>query len=162
MTQLDENGNPIVDENEEEIQDNDNGQEDETDYKSLYEQEKQKAEKYEWRFKKTAKELNEIKKSNSSKDMDVASIVSKQVAEEMYYANNPTAKEFQKEIKEIQGKTWMSPEDAMTFYLAKNKPELLWKQSEIWVDGVAKTIEPKKDVKDMTYEELRPADKKRG
>jgi len=47
MTQLDENGNPIVDENEEEIQDNDNGQEDETDYKSLYEQEKQKAEKYE-------------------------------------------------------------------------------------------------------------------
>ena len=162
MTQLDENGNPIVDENEEENQDNDNGQEDETDYKSLYEQEKQKADKYEWRFKKTAKELNEIKKSSTSDKVDVASMVSKQVAEEMYYANNPTAKEFQKEIKEIQGKTWMSPEDAMTFYLAKNKPELLWKQSEIWVDGVAKTIEPKKDVKDMTYEELRGTEKKRG
>jgi hypothetical protein len=58
-------------------------------------------------------------------------MVSKQVAEEMYYANNPTAKEFQKEIKEIQTKTGMTPEDAMTFYLAKNKPELLGKQSEV-------------------------------
>jgi hypothetical protein len=56
----------------------------------------------------------------------------------------------------------MTPEDAMTFYLAKNKPELLGKQSEVWVDWVAKTIEPKKDVKDMSYEELRGAEKKRG
>lgn len=158
---LDENGNPIVDENEEETPE-DNEQEDETDYKSLYEKEKADREKFEWRFKKTAKELNEIKKLGSSKDVDVASIVSKQVAEEMYYANNPTAKEFQKEIKEIQAKTWMSPEDAMTFYIAKNKPELLWKKSETWVDGVTKAPEATKDVKDMTYDDLRPKDKQRG
>lgn len=157
MAELDENGNPITPEVEETPE-----TEEETDYKSLYEQEKERAEKYEWRFKKTAKELNEMKKSSPAKDLDLASIVSKQVAEEMYYANNPTAREFQKEIKEIQGKTWMNPEDAMTFYLAKNKPELLWKKSEIWVDWVSKPIEQKKDVKDMNYEELRGTEKKRG
>lgn len=156
MTETEEIIEPTAPEGEEE------GQEEETDYKSLYEQERERAEKYEWRFKKTAKELNEIKKSSPAKDLDVASIVSKQVAEEMYYANNPTAREFQKEIKEIQSKTWMNPEDAMTFYLAKNKPELLWKKSEVWVDWVSKPIEPKKDVKDMSYEELRGTEKKRG
>lgn len=46
----------------------------------------------------------------------------------MFYTNNPTAKEFQKEIKEIQSKTGLSAQDAMDFYLAKNKPELLVKR----------------------------------
>lgn len=162
MTQLDEFGNPIVDENDNEDLNKDDGQEDEPDYKSLLEQEQAKREKAETNFKKMAKQFNEMKKSSTSDNVDVASIVSKQVAEEMYYANNPTAKEFQKEIKEIQSKTWMTPEDAMTFYLAKNKPELLWRQSGVWVDGVAKTIEPHKAVKDMTYDDLRWHEKKRG
>lgn len=125
--ELDENGNPIAQENE--GNDEDDGQ-DETDYKSLYEAEKQAKEKYESRFKKTAKELNEMKKSGSQDTGNVAELVSKQVAEEMYYANNPVAKEYQKEIKEIQTKTGMSPSDAMTFYLAKNKPELIQRRSE--------------------------------
>lgn len=163
MKKTDENGNPIVDENEMENQENwSEDQEDELDYRSLYEQEKANREKYEWRFKKTAKELNEIKKSKTSNNGDVSEIVSKQVAEEMFYANNPIAKEFQKEIKEIQSKTGMNPDDAMTFYLAKNKPDLLGKKSEVWVDWVSKTVEPKKDVKDMTYEELRPNQKNWG
>jgi hypothetical protein len=43
----------------------------------------------------------------------------------MFYANNPVAKEYQKEIREIQKTSNLSPEDAMTFYIAKNKPELI-------------------------------------
>ena len=161
--ELDDDLNPIVDENG-----GDEVETDDTDYKSLYEQEKaekerisQEKEKFEWRFKKTANELNQIKKG-SQENGNVAEMVSKQVAEEMYYANNPVAKEFQKEIKEIQAKTSMSPEDAMTFYLAKNKPELIQKKSETWVDWVSKPIESKKDPKDMSYEELRWPEKKRG
>ena len=149
MTETDEILDPIEDENNEDNQE----QEDTTDYKTLYEQTKAEKEKYEWRFKKTAKELNNIKKSESPSG-SVADIVSKQVAEEMYYANNPVAKEYQKEIKEIQAKTWMTPEDAMTFYIAKNKPELIQPKPQIWVDWVSQPIQPNKDYKDMTYEEL--------
>lgn len=154
MTELDptvdENGNPITPEvTTEEGKET----EDETDYATLYEQEKLRADKYEWRFKKTAKELNEIKKDNPTGN--VAEQVSKQVAEEMFYANNPVAKEYQKEIREIQAKSNLSPEDAMTFYIAKNKPELIWpKAKSTWVDWVAQTIQPTKDYKEMTYEEL--------
>jgi len=157
---LDENGNPIVEEDNDEEED---AGADEPDYKTLYETEKQSREKYENRFKKTAKELNEIKKTSKPDwDVNVSEIVSKQVQEEMFYSNNPTAKEFQKEIKEIQGKTNLSPQDAMDFYLAKNKPELLVKrQSDLWVDGVPKATEANKDPKDMTYDELRAWWKKR-
>ena len=161
MTELDENGNPIeVDENND--WDDQWSEDNEADtLRAELESERAKREKAEINFKKMAKQFNEIKKSSNWNE-DVAQLVSKQVAEEMYYANNPTAKEFQEEIKEIQSKTWMTPDDAMTFYLAKNKPELLWKQSEIGVDGVSKTIEAKKDVKDMSYEDLRGVEKKRG
>lgn len=58
---LDENGNPIVEEDNDEEED---AGADEPDYKTLYETEKQSREKYENRFKKTAKELNEIKKTS--------------------------------------------------------------------------------------------------
>lgn len=147
---LDENGNPII---EDENKDWEDQNKEDKDYATLYEQEKLRADKYEWRFKKTAKELNDMKKENPTGN--VADTVSKQVAEEMYYANNPVAKEYQKEIREIQSKTWMTPEDAMTFYIAKNKPELIWtKSASTWVDWVSQTIQPKKDYKDMTYEEL--------
>lgn len=161
MEKFDENWNPIVDENE----DKDDGQEekeDEPDYKTLLEQEQAKREKAEANFKKMAKQFNEMKKTSPSDNGNVAELVSKQVAEEMYYANNPIAREYQKEIKEIQSKTWMSPEDAMTFYIAKNKPELIQRQPSTWVDWVSKPIESKKDPKDMTYEELWGPEKKRG
>lgn len=161
MTELDENGNPIV---EDENNDWDDQQSEDNEADTLraeLDAERAKREKAEINFKKMAKQFNEIKKSSNWNE-DVASMVSKQVAEEMYYANNPTAKEFQKEIKEIQVKTWMTPDDAMTFYLAKNKPELLSKQSETWVDGVSKTIDPVKGIKDMTYEDLRGKEKNRG
>lgn len=145
---VDENGNPITTEVVEEPE-----TEEQKDYATLYEQEKLRADKYEWRFKKTAKELNEIKKDNPAGN--VAEQVSKQVAEEMFYANNPVAKEYQKEIREIQAKSNLSSEDAMTFYIAKNKPELIWtKIQTTWVDWVAQPITPTKDYKDMTYEEL--------
>jgi len=159
--QFDENGNPIIPEIEED--------EDTTDYKALVEQERAekeqeiaKKEKAEINFKSMAKKYNDLKKSSTQEPVNIAEQVSKQVSEEIYYANNPVAKEYQKEIKEIQAKTWMNPEDAMTFYLAKNKPELIQKKEEIWVDWVWKPIEENKDIKDMNYEELRPNQKQRG
>ena len=156
---LDEN-NVIEDENNNDVTPESNeDEEDERD--ELLAAAEARAEKYESRFKKTAKELNDLKKSQSSKQeaWDVSEQVSKQVQEEMYYATNPTAKEFKAEIKEIQTKTWMTPEDALTFYIAKNKPELIGKQSSLWVDWVSKSIEPEKKVSEMTYEELRPTKK---
>lgn len=153
MAEFDENGDPIVTENEE------GEPADDTDYKSLWEKEKAEKEKFEGRFKSTAKQLNELKKTPNNGDSNVQELVSKQVQEEMYYANNPVAKEYQKEIKDIQSKTGMTPEDAMTFYLAKYKPELITKKADVWVDWISKTIEPTKDIKDMTYEELRPKGK---
>lgn len=130
-------------------------QEDVTDYKSLYEEQKTKAEKYENRFKKTAKELNEVKsKQPASDDVDVSKMVDQRIKEEVFFLNNPVAKEFQTEIQKIQKEKNLTTDEAFTLYLAQNKPELLTKKSDLWVDGVAKTVEPQKDYKDMSYEEL--------
>lgn len=161
MTQLDENGNPITTDVDNEGAEWTETEDDDTDYKSLYEKEKADKERYERNFKKTAKELNERKKSEWT-PINVDEVVSKQIGEQMFYMNNAVAKEYEKEIKEIQSKTGMTPEDAYTFYLAKNKPELIGKKVEVWVDWVSKTVEEKKDYKDMSYEELRPNQKKRG
>jgi hypothetical protein len=51
------------------------------------------------------------------------------VEEKLFFQNNPTAREVEKEIKDIQSKyTGMSVNDAFDLYLAKNKPELLSKK----------------------------------
>lgn len=140
-----------------ELDNQDDDEWDEQDYKAMYEAEKQRAdknEKYEKRFKKTAKELNEIKGSGSN-NTDVQSLVQKTLSEEMYFMSNPVAKEFKTEIKALQQSNWLSTEDAYTLWLAKNKPELIGKQSSTWVDWVAKTMETQKSPKEMSYEELR-------
>jgi len=69
-----------------------------TDYKQLYEEqqaetmtEREKREKAEARFKKTAKELNEIKGRTSTGDIDIGQVVEKRISEELYYLNNPVA-----------------------------------------------------------------------
>lgn len=107
-------------------------QEDVTDYKSLYEEQKTKAEKYENRFKKTAKELNEVKsKQPASDDVDVSKMVDQRIKEEVFFLNNPVAKEFQTEIQKIQKEKNLTTDEAFTLYLAQNKPELLTKKSDL-------------------------------
>lgn len=150
---------------EEQTTETETEKDDDTDYKTLYEDEKQRADKYEGRFKSTAKQLNETKKqmkSWSSDTGDVAEMVSQKVQEELYYANNPVAKEYKSEIREIQSKHWLSPEDAMTFYLAKNKPELISKQnSDTWVDWVYKSIDKEEKSYAKQAEEELEAEKRR-
>jgi len=131
-------------------------QQDETDYKALYEDAKTKAEKYETRFKKTAKDLNELKSKQSitDNDVDVSKIVDQRINEELFFLNNPVAKEFKSEIQKVQKEKNLSTDEAFTLYLAQNKPELLARKSDTGVDGVAKTVEVQKDYKDMTLEEI--------
>lgn len=131
-------------------------QQDETDYKSLYEKSEEKANKYETRFKKTAKELNDLKSKQPSweTDVDVSKLIDQRISEESFFLNNPVAKEFKPEIQKLQKEKNLSTDEAFTLYLAQNKPELLTKKSDLWVDGVAQTIEPNKDYRDMTLEEI--------
>ena len=57
------------------------------------------------------------------------SYIDKKVEEKLFFQNNPTAREVEKEIKEIQTKyTGMNVNDAYDLYLAKNKPDLLQKR----------------------------------
>jgi hypothetical protein len=49
----------------------------------------------------------------------------------MFFINDPIAKEFESEIKEIQKENGLSTEKAYRLFLADNKPELLVKQSSI-------------------------------
>ncbi len=132
-----------------------------TDYKQLYEEqqaetmtEREKREKAEARFKKTAKELNEIKGRTSTGDIDIGQVVEKRISEELYYLNNPVAKEFKQDIEALKKTNNLSTEDAFTLYLAKNKPDLLGKQQSTGVEWVANTVEPAKAYSDMSYEEL--------
>ena len=112
-----------------------------TDYKQLYEEqqaetmtEREKREKAEARFKKTAKELNEIKGRTSTGDIDIGQVVEKRISEELYYLNNPVAKEFKQDIEALKKTNNLSTEDAFTLYLAKNKPDLLGKQQSTGVE----------------------------
>lgn len=132
-----------------------------TDYEQLRRQEqaeklaeKEKREKAEARFKKTAKELNELKGRESTGEMDIGQVVEKRISEELYYLNNPIAKEFKQDIETLRKSNNLTTEDAFTLFLAKNKPDLLGKQQSTGVEGVAKTVEPVKAYSEMSYEEL--------
>ncbi len=147
----------------------DNEEIEEVDYKSLYEeqqnetaQEREKREKAEGRFKKTAKELNEYKsKPKDDNGVDVNATIEKRISEEMYYIQNPVAKEYKSEIETLRKDKNLSIEDTYELYLAKNKPELLIKQSSPWVDGVATTVEPQKSINEMSLSDIDEALKNR-
>lgn len=114
----------------------------------------EKAQKFEERFKKTAKQLNEYKAKASEEPVDVNAIVSKRLDEEMYYFNNPVAKEFKNDIEALKKANNLSTEDAYTLFLAKNKPELLNKSSDTSIDWVTQPITKTKDINEMSLEEL--------
>jgi len=108
---------------EEEIQALDSQEEVETtDYKSLAEEAEERAriaeerkEKAESRFKKTAKELNELKSRWWATDsIDVKQLVADGISEEMYYLQNPIAKEFKNDIQKLKKDNNLSTEDAYT------------------------------------------------
>lgn len=123
----------------------------EIDYKALYEKSQADVEKWKSRFKSVKAQ----EKERAQFEVD-DSYIDKKVEEKLFFQNNPTAREVEKEIKEIQSKyTGMNVNDAFDLYLAKNKPELLsQKQSNLWVDWITKDIEPEKSPQEMTDEEF--------
>ena len=125
--------------------------EEEVDYKALYEEEKKRADKWQSRFKSAKAQ----EKEKAQYEID-ESYIDKKVEEKLFFQNNPTAREVEKEIKDIQSKyTWMNVSDAFDLYLAKNKPELLTtKQSSTWVEGITAEVKEEKDPMQMSEEEF--------
>ncbi len=125
--------------------------EEEIDYKALYEKSQADVEKWKSRFK-SAKAQEKEKAQYTIDD----SYIDKKVKEELFFEKNSTASEFRDEVKKIQERyTWMDAKTAYQLYLAENKPELLSSnQSAPWVEWVTKEIEPEKSVKDMTDKEF--------
>ena len=123
----------------------------EIDYKALYEKSQADVEKWKSRFK-SAKAQEKEKAQFEIDD----SYIDKKVEEKLFFQNNPTAREVEEEIKNIQSQyTWMNVNDAYDLYLAKNKPELLsQKKSNPWVEGITKDPEPEKSRKDMSDKEF--------
>ena len=123
----------------------------EIDYKALYEKSQADVEKWKSRFK-SAKAQEKEKAQFEIDD----SYIDKKVEEKLFFQNNPTAREVEKEIKDIQSQyTWMNVNDAYDLYLAKNKPDLLQKrESNPWVDGITKSPEPEKSWKEMSDKEF--------
>ena len=124
---------------------------DEIDYKALYEKSQADVEKWKSRFKSEKAQ----QKEKAQFEID-DSYIDKKVEEKLFFQNNPTAREVEKEIKDIQTRyTWMNVSDAWDLYLAKNKPELLQqRESNPWVEWVTKDIEPEKSWKDMSDKEF--------
>ena len=114
----------------------------------------ERATKYENRFKKTAKELNEYKAKPSEEPVDVDAVVEARLSNERYYLKNPIAEEFRNEIEAIRKDTNLPVEKAYKLFLAENKPDLLAKQQSTAIDGVSQPVQPKKDYKDMSLDEI--------
>lgn len=126
-------------------------QEWELDYKALYEKSQADVEKRKSRFKSVKAQ----ERDRTQYEID-DSYIDKKVEEKLFFQNNPTAREVEEEIKDIQSKyTGMSVNDAYDLYLAKNKPELLsQKPSNLWVDGITKEPEADKSPQEMSDEEF--------
>ena len=125
--------------------------EEEIDYKALYEKSQADVEKWKSRFKSV--KAQEKEKAQYTID---DSYIDKKVKEELFFEKNATASEFREEVKKIQAQyTWMDANTAFQLYLAKNKPELLpQQQSSTWVEWVTKDPEPEKSWKDMSDKEF--------
>ena len=123
----------------------------EIDYKALYEKSQADVEKWKSRFKSAKAQEKEKSQFEINE-----SYIDQKVEEKLFFQNNPTAREVEEEIKEIQSKyNGMNVNDAFDLYLAKNKPELLTqKQSNPWVDWVTKMPEAEKSPQEMTDEEF--------
>ena len=126
-------------------------EEGEVDYKALYEKEKERADKWQSRFK-SAKAQEKEKAQYQIDD----SYIDRKVKEELFFEKNPTASEFREEVKKLQSQyTWMDAQTAFNLYLAKNKPELLSQSpSSTWVEGITKDPEPEKDWRQMSDQEF--------
>lgn len=125
--------------------------EEDVDYKALYEKEKERADKRQSRFK-SAKAQEKEKAQYQIDD----SYIDKKVKEELFFEKNSAANEFRDEVKKLQTQyPWMDAKTAFQLYLANNKPELLSEtKSATGVEGITKDPEPEKDWKQMTDEEF--------
>ena len=126
-------------------------EEEEVDYKALYLKEKEAKEKWQSRFKSAKAQ----EKEKAQYEID-ESYIDKKVEEKLFFQNNPTAREVEKEIKEIQSKyTWMNVQDAFDLYLAKNRPEFLSTKSyNTWVEWITQDVKEEKDPSQMSDEEF--------
>lgn len=138
--------------NDVENEDESTNEEDVDELKAELAKERAEREKFEARFKKTAKQLNEFK-SKTKVDQDPEELFEKKFNEKMFFMNNPTAKEFEKEIKEVQGSSNLGVEDAYTLFLARKK-SLEENKGSTGVDWVDKEITSTKSFDEMTEEEL--------
>ena len=126
-------------------------EDEDVDYKALYEKEKERADKRQSRFK-SAKAQEKEKQQYQIDD----SYIDKKVKEELFFEKNSTASEFREEVKKIQDQfPGMDAKTAFDLYLAKNKPELLsQQQTATGVEGITKDPEPEKDWRQMTDAEF--------
>lgn len=124
---------------------------DDLDYKALYEKEKERADKWQSRYKSQKAQ----EKERAQYEID-DSYIDKRVKEEMFFQNNSTASEFREEVKAIQSKySWMDAKTAYNLYLAENKPEMLSKaKSSTGVEWITPDFKPEKDPKDMDDKEF--------
>lgn len=90
----------------------DPNEEDVDELKAELAKERAERKKFEARFKRTAKQLNEFKSEE---------LFEKKFNEKMFFMNNPTAKEFEKEIKDVQDSSNLGIEDAYTLFLARKQ-----------------------------------------
>lgn len=98
--------------NDVENEDESTNEEDVDELKAELAKERAEREKFEARFKRTAKQLNEFKSEE---------LFEKKFNEKMFFMNNPTAKEFEKEIKDVQDSSNLGIEDAYTLFLARKQ-----------------------------------------
>lgn len=138
--------------NDVENEDESTNEQDVDSLKAELAKERAEREKFEARFKRTAKQLNEFK-SKAKVDLDPEELFEKKFNEKMFFMNNPTAKEFEKEIKDVQDSSNLGIEDAYTLFLAR-KQSLEANKTSPWVDWVDQEIKPKKSFDEMTEEEL--------
>ena len=107
------------------------------DLQAKFDELQDKYNKTEENFRKMAKRYNSLKSQTGEEAVDVNALVEQKVGELNFYNSDPVAKEFKSEIQAIQSKySGMNPQEAFTLWKAQNKPELLSKKSNEWVDGV--------------------------
>lgn len=91
------------------------------------------AEKYKQRFK-SEKAKQSQSKEESQPTANVDELVTKKIAEQMFYQSNELAKAHETEIRAYQDKYNLEPERAFKLFVAETNPEALQKNSEATIE----------------------------
>lgn len=110
------------------------------------------ADKYKARFRsEKAKQANE--KPSDDATINVDEVVTKKIAEQMFFQSNELAKAHETEIREYQTKYNLDSERAFKLFVAETNPEALQKKNDVAIDGHTK-LDTKEDWKDMSDDEF--------